>query len=85
MQYRALHSKVHVWWTSWWAVQFTGSVGEFPCGIHIEWRRPLLDIYFWRWTIAFGKHPVLTDPRMSKRHSCRGFIIDEDAFRAMIF
>lgn len=83
MRYERLHRKVFLWWTDYFAVQFV-AVPEFSIGIHLEPARPLLDIFIGPLTIAFGKHPALTDPRTRERHSCRGFLIG-DAYERMVF
>jgi hypothetical protein len=72
-----MHRKVWLAWGRWWAVQVVFPVPELALGIHIEPRRPLLDVYLPWLTLAIGKHPLLTDPRTKHRHSCRGFVMAE--------
>lgn len=69
------HKKVWFAWGKWWAVQVVW-LPEISFGIRVEWRRPLVDIFFGVATIAIGKHPLLSDPRYQHRHSDRGFLYD---------
>lgn len=47
---------------------------EFSFGLRIEPRRPLLDLFLGPVTLAFGNHPVITDPRANRHHGGRGFV-----------
>jgi hypothetical protein len=67
------HRKVWLVWTRWWAVQVV-LLPEWSFGIRVEWRRPLVDLFVGPITLAFGNHPVLSDPRTQHRHSGRGFV-----------
>jgi hypothetical protein len=71
-----IHKKVYIWWGSWWAIQFVNQF-EWSFGFRIEWRRPLLDIFFGPFTFAIGKHPALTHPIENTRHGGRGFFNGE--------
>jgi len=73
MKTKRLHQKVWLAWGRFWAVQFAPEWVQI--GFHVELRRPLIDLYIGPVTIAFGRHPALTDPRVAQRHSCRGFLI----------
>ena len=78
MAHLRLHRKVFIWYGRWWAIQFVRMWDEFGFGIRPIFRRKLLDIYLGPITIAFGKHPVLTDPRTRQRDCCRGFVFEDD-------
>lgn len=69
-----LHRKVWLGWCPWAAVQVV-MMPEYSLGVRVEPCRPLVDLFLGPVTIAFGRHPVLTDPRTSQRHSCRGFLL----------
>jgi hypothetical protein len=69
-----LHAKVRLWWGRWWAVQFV-TVDWLSLGVHVEPRRPLVDLFLGPLTVALGRHPALTDPRLAHRHASRGFFI----------
>ena len=73
MHARRVHRKVWLAWGRFWAVQLAPQ--WFQLGFHLEPRRPLLDLFLGPVTLAFGRHPALTDPRTAQRHSCRGFFI----------
>lgn len=65
----------HVWlaWSSWWAIQWAPQ--EWcQLGFHAEPKRPLLDLFLGPVTIAFGRHPVLTEKKDMHRHGGRGFV-----------
>jgi len=68
-----VHRKVWLAWGRWWAMQLAPEWMQL--GIHVELRRPLLDLYIGPLTLAFGNHPALTDIHTAQRHSCRGFFI----------
>jgi hypothetical protein len=68
-----LHKRVWLAWGPWWAVQAVW-MWEFSLGVRVEPRRPLLDLFLGPLTVAFGRHPVLTDPRMNQYHGGRGFV-----------
>lgn len=72
-----LHSKVTLWYGRLWAVQHIRQLPEWSLGVHIEWQRPLVDVFVGGWTFALGAHPLLTDPRTANRHACRGFLMGE--------
>ncbi len=73
-----LHRKVWLWWGRWWAVQFTRMADEASLGVRVNFRRPLLDLYFGPLTVAFGRHAVYTDPRTRHWDSCRGMLFPDD-------
>ena len=69
------HRKIWLWWGSWWAVQLY--VNRYvSIGVHVDWGKPLLDVYLGWLTIALGDDPVHTPPADAQRRSCRGFLID---------
>ena len=72
-----LHRKVWLAWGRWWAVQIVAAP-EVSLGLHVEPRRPLLDVFLGPVTIALGRHPVLSDPRVAQRHRARGFLLPDD-------
>jgi hypothetical protein len=72
-----LHRKVWLWWGRWWAVQYLDTRDEVSLGFRFNWRHWLLDFYFGPLTIAFGKHPEITDLSEAQRRCCRGFLIGD--------
>jgi hypothetical protein len=77
MPWQRMHRKVWLAWGRWWAIQIVW-LPECSFGVHIEWQRPLVDVFLGIATIAIGNHPVLSDPRTRDAHSCRGFLFPED-------
>jgi hypothetical protein len=68
------HRKIWLWWGPWWAVQLY--VNHYvSLGVHLDWRKPLLDLHLGWLTIAFGDSPVMTPPEDAQRRSCRGFLL----------
>lgn len=76
MRSMRLHAKVWLWWGSWWAVQFYRA-GYVSLGVHVDLRRPYIDLHV-LWLIAsVGRNPGFTDEAEWKRGSCRGFITQD--------
>lgn len=71
------HAKIWLCWGRWWAVQFVSNEW-FSLGLHLEPRRPLLDLFLGPLTVSVGRHPLLSDARTKHRHSGRGFVYDGD-------
>jgi hypothetical protein len=70
-----LHRKVWVWYGAWWAVQLY--VNRYvSLGVHLDWRRPVLDLHLGWFIVAVGVLPALTPAAEAQRHTCRGFLID---------
>jgi hypothetical protein len=68
-----------VWlaWGKWWAAQLY----LYPClsvGIHIDPRRPLLDLHLGILTVSFGPAAHITGQEDRHRQSCRGFMFSDD-------
>lgn len=59
-------------WTSWFAIQVQMPI-TLALGLRLELRRPMIDLYIGPVTIAIGRHPCLTDERVRRADSCRGF------------
>lgn len=74
---KRLHKKVWLAWGKYWAVQvYRGPY--FSLGLHIDFRKPYMDVHFW-WVIAsVGREPVMTAERDRHRTSCRGFLFKDD-------
>lgn len=78
--FRRQHRKVFLVWNRWCAAQLV-LLPELSFGVRVEPRRPLVDLFLGPLTLAFGNHPVLTDPRTKHQHSGRGFVYwDERVF-----
>lgn len=76
MRYRRHHRKVMLAWGAWWAVQLY-LFPQLSLGLRLELKRPMLDVYLGPLTIAFGRHPILTDERVRYADSCRGFLFND--------
>ena len=69
--------RVWIAWGKRWAFQ----AYWYPCvslGIHIDPRRPLVDVHFLVFILAVGKRPVITSELDRHRHTCRGFLFSDD-------
>lgn len=73
-----IHRKVWLAWNRWGAVQFARQWDELSCGVRLNWKRPLLDLYLGPLTLAVGKHAVYSDPRTRTNDSCRGMLFPDD-------
>lgn len=76
MERLRLHRKVWLAWNSWVAVQIQMPV-TLALGIRVELARPMVDIYIGPLTVAIGRHPCLTDERVRRADSCRGFTFSD--------
>lgn len=66
-----LHGKVWLWFGRWWAAQL--QLGDyFSLGVHLDWRRPYLDLHFAWFIVSIGDNPVMTHYRDKYRGSSRG-------------
>lgn len=73
LNYWRRHRRVFMLWNDWVGIQLV-LLPEISFGIRVEPRRPLVDLFLGPLTLAFGRHPILSDPRMAQRHAARGFI-----------
>ena len=69
--------RVFLAWGKWWAFQ-AYLYPALSLGIHIDPRRPIIDIHFLIFTFSIGKFPILTNEMDRKRQSCRGFLFITD-------
>jgi hypothetical protein len=72
-----LHQKVWLWWGSWWAVQLYRN-RYVSLGVHVDFRRPYVDLHLGWLIISLGRNPVITNERDRLRGSCRGLLFRED-------
>lgn len=68
---------VWLWWNRWVAIQLWPDA-YLSIGIHVDFRRPLLDLHLGWIIIAIGSDGVITDLRDRHRHTCRGFLRGDD-------
>lgn len=68
-----------VWiaWGRWWAVQFTAGA-YFSLGVHIDPRRPILDLHLGWLIVALGRSAHITELQDRHRHTSRGFCRSDD-------
>lgn len=69
--------RVFLAWGRWWAAQ----VFLYPhlsIGVHVDLKRPLLDLHLGIVTLAFGPAAHITDQAERHRHSCRGFLFSDN-------
>lgn len=72
-----LHQKVWLWWGPWWAVQlYRGAYVSL--GLHLDFRRPYVDLHLGWIIVSIGRNPVVTNERDRLRGSCRGFLFPKD-------
>jgi hypothetical protein len=84
MKHIPLHKKVHIWYNNWFAIQIVRGGDEWGFGIRPVFRRKFIDFYLGPITLAFGRHPVLTDARVKHSDSCRGFIFDDEVMARIL-
>jgi len=70
-----LHRKVWLWGGSWWAVQLYLNY-YISLGIHVDFRRPYVDVHIGWLILSFGREPYRSEQVDKHRHSCRGFGFD---------
>lgn len=76
MRYLRHYRDVWLWWGKWWAVQFwPGPYISF--GLHLDPRRPLLDLHLVWLIVAIGPEAHITGQRDRHRQSCRGFLFSD--------
>lgn len=72
-----VHRKVWLWWGTGWAVQLYRAP-YISLGIHVDFRRPYVDLHVGWFIFSVGNRPISTDERDRKRHTCRGFLFADD-------
>lgn len=72
-----VHKKVWLWWGKWWAVQLYRAP-YVSLGVHIDFRRPLLDLHIGWLIVSFGRNPIRTAKADERRSTCRGFLFADD-------
>ena len=77
MSWHRLHRKVWIAWGPWWAAQLYWAP-YLSFGIHLEPRRPLLDLHLLWLILSFGPDAHITGQRDRHRHSCRVFLFADD-------
>lgn len=70
--------RVWIAWGPWCAAQAYWYLWAVSCGIHVDLRRPLLDIHFLWFTLSFGRNAHITAQRDRQRHTCRGYLFATD-------
>lgn len=71
-----VHRKVWLWWGKWWAAQLYVNA-YLSLGVHVDFRRPYLDLHFLWLSVSVGNNPIFTDEADWKRNSCRGFVTND--------
>lgn len=66
------HRKVWLWGGKYWAVQLYRN-WYVSLGVHIDFRRPYLDLHLLWFIVSIGHEPYRTERVDKHRHSCRGF------------
>jgi hypothetical protein len=64
-------------WGEKWAAQLAPGA-YLSLGFHVDPRRPILDLHVGWLVIAVGDRPVITHKRDRHRHTCRGFLREDD-------
>lgn len=70
--------RVYLAWGKWWAAQLY----LYPCvsfGVHLDPRRPLLDLHLGLVTIALGPAAHITGQEQRHIQSCRGFLFSDNS------
>lgn len=70
-----VHRKVYVWWCRWAAAQVY-LYPHFSLGLHIDFKRPYVDLHLGPFILSVGDNPVLTNHADRHRGSCRGFFFE---------
>lgn len=70
---------VWLWWGCGWAVQFWPEP-YLSLGIHIDPRRPIIDLHLGWLIVALGRAAHITELRDRHRHTCRGFCRADDPY-----
>jgi hypothetical protein len=68
-----LHRKVWLWYGRWWAVQLYLN-SYVSLGLHVDFRKPYLDIHALWFIVSVGNNPVFGWPEDQQRGSCRGML-----------
>lgn len=79
--FRAKDGRFHrVWlaWGPWCAVQAYWYLLAVSFGIHLDLRRPLLDIHVLWFIVSIGPGAHVTAQRDRPRHTCRGYLFATD-------
>lgn len=72
-----LHRKVWIWWGRWWAAQLMINT-YFSLGVHIEFRRPYIDVHVGWFIFSIGNRPERSDLIEQVRWTSRGFLRTTD-------
>jgi hypothetical protein len=72
-----LHRKVWLWWGRWWAVQLY-VYPHVSLGLHIDFKRPYIDLHLPLFTLSVGNNPVITNADERHRGACRGFLFGDE-------
>jgi len=70
-----VHRKVWLWWGSGWAVQFVATPAG-GVGVHLDFRRPGIDLHLGPFTFAVGRNAVRTPPDEAFLLRCRGMLVE---------
>lgn len=73
VRYLRYHKKVWLWWGKWWAIQLYRAP-YISLGVHIDLRRPLVDLHIGWLIVSFGRDPVRTAKADYRRSTNRGFL-----------
>lgn len=65
-------------WGKGWAAQVY-LYPHFSLGVHLDFKRPLLDLHLGIMTLAFGPAAHITNQKDRHRHSCRGFLFSDNS------
>lgn len=72
-----VHRKVWLWFGPRWAVQLY-LAPYISLGVHIDLRRPYIDLHLLWLIVSLGADAVLTPHKDRYRWSCRGFVMPDD-------
>jgi hypothetical protein len=70
--------RVWIAWGAGWAVQAYWYLWAISFGVHLDLRRPLLDLHVLWFTISIGRAAHISRQEDRHRHTCRGFLFATD-------